>query len=74
MLTIHNLSNQLFNCTSHFFGILVINCYDDIRRFPGAVTPDTVTVVNVTELFRYKFTMGNIHGCVKKKKETVHDI
>ena len=46
MLTIHNQSNQLFNCTSHFFGILVINCYDDIRRFPDAVTPDTFTVVN----------------------------
>ena len=52
----------------------------------GAVARDTFTVVNylllqreigvvrVTGLSRDKFTLGNIHGYVKKKKETAHDI
>ena len=51
-----------------------------------AVERDTFTVVNyrllqreigvvrVTGLSRDKFTLGNIHGYVKKKKETAHDI
>ena len=30
--------------------------------------------MRVTGLSRDKFTMGNIHGYVKKKKETSHDI
>ena len=52
----------------------------------GAVARDTFTVVNyrllqreigvvrVTGLSRDKFTLGNIHGYVKKKKETAHGI
>ena len=31
-------------------------------------------VVRVTGLSRDKFTMGNIHGYARKKKETAHDI
>ena len=30
--------------------------------------------MRVTGLSRDKFTMGNIHGNIKKKKETAHDI
>ena len=33
-----------------------------------------ITSVRVTGLSRDKFTMGNIHGYVKKRKETAHDI
>ena len=33
-----------------------------------------ISVVRVTGLSRDKFTLGNIHGYVKKKKETAHDI
>ena len=33
-----------------------------------------IGVVRVTGLSRDKFTMGNIHGYVEKKKETAHDI
>ena len=31
-------------------------------------------MVRVTILSRDKFSKGNIHGYVKKKKETAHDI
>ena len=33
-----------------------------------------IGVVRVTRLSRNKFTMGNNHGYVKKKKESAHDI
>ena len=36
--------------------------------------PREIGVVRVTGLTREKFTMGNIHGYVKKKNETAHDI
>ena len=36
--------------------------------------PWQIGVVRVTALSRDKFTMGNVQGYVKKKKETAHDI
>ena len=33
-----------------------------------------IGMVRVTGLSLDKFTLGNIHGYVKKKKETAHDI
>ena len=36
--------------------------------------PWEIGVMRVTGLSRDKFTIGNIHGYVKKKKETAHDI
>ena len=36
--------------------------------------PREIYVVCVTKLSRDKFTMGNIHSYVKKKKETAHNI
>ena len=33
-----------------------------------------MSVVRVTGLSQDKFTTGNIHGYVKKKKATTHDI
>ena len=38
------------------------------------LVPGEIGVVRVTELSRDYFTMGNIHGYVKKKKETAYDI
>ena len=36
--------------------------------------PGGIAEVFVTGLSRDKFTMGNIHGYLKKKRETAHDI
>ena len=36
--------------------------------------PGRIAEVCVTGLSRDKFTMGNIHGYLKKKRETSHDI
>ena len=36
--------------------------------------PREIGKVGVTGLSWDKFTMGNIHGYVNKKKETAHDI
>ena len=56
------------------------------HRTYGAVTRDTFTVVNDPfiavnwrgtcdrKLSRDQFTIGNVHGYVKKKKKTAHDI
>ena len=33
-----------------------------------------IGMVHVTELSWDKFSMGNIHGYVEKRKETAHDI
>ena len=38
------------------------------------LSPWEIASVRVTGLSRDTFTMGNIHGYVKKSKETAHDI
>ena len=76
--------NQL-DCIRACFIVLYVFFFNKSLTI-GAVERDTFTVVNyrllqrkigvvrVTGLSRDKFTLGNIHGYVKKKKETAHDI
>ena len=63
---------------SEFYGSLLHLCAvtRDTFYLPWQMTlsPWEIASVRVTGLSRDTFTMGNIHGYVKKSKETAHDI